>query len=87
MAYENMSELVKQEAYWRDRNDPRERRSYHWGVDYGKDLLRDINEMAHTAGVGAIEQDILKRAFREIKELRATRPDSSRADEAAKENP
>lgn len=80
MAYENMSDLVRQEAYWRDHNDPREQRSYHWGVDYGKDILRDLNEMAHTAGIGAIEQDILKRAFREITQLRKRIADSSSQD-------
>lgn len=71
MAYEHTDDAVNQEMYWRDRNDPRVKRSYLWGVDYGKDILRDLNEMAHTAGVGAIERDLLQRAFREITRLRA----------------
>lgn len=47
------------------------KRSYSWGTDYGKDILRDLNEMAHMAGVGAVERDLLQRAFKEIKRLRA----------------
>jgi hypothetical protein len=48
-------------------NDP----NYKWGMDYGKDLLKDISQLAHAAGTGALHRDMLQRAYREIKRLSA----------------
>lgn len=61
---------IKLEIYRRDHHDPRVNRSYMWGRDYGKDILRDLNEMAHTANVGCLQRDLLQRAFKEITRLR-----------------
>lgn len=52
------------------RLDQHDKGSYVWGRDYGKDLLRDLNKMAHTAGVGCLQRDLLQRAFSEIARLR-----------------
>lgn len=49
-----------------------EAEAFSWAVDYGKDLLKDINRMAHTAGTNAIQRDILQRAYVEISRLRAS---------------
>ncbi len=45
---------------------------YMFGLDYGKDLLKDINQLAHTAGTSALHRDLLQRAYREIKRLAST---------------
>ncbi len=51
-------------------NDP----GYKWGLDYGKDLLKDINQLAHAAGTGSLHRDMLQRAYREILRLSAQPP-------------
>ncbi len=59
------------ELYRRDQHDSG---SYVWGRDYGHDLLRDLNKMAHTAGVGCLQRDLLQRAYTEIVRLRKAAP-------------
>jgi hypothetical protein len=46
-------------------NDP----DFKWGMDYGKDILKDINQLAHAKGTGALHRDVLQRAYREISRL------------------
>jgi len=55
--------------YDEDRSTPEPKRWY-WGRDYGKDLLEDINQLAHYRGTGCIHRDCLQRAHREIRRLR-----------------
>lgn len=43
---------------------------YSWTLDYGKDLLKDINQTIHRGGTHALAQDCLKRCHREIRRLR-----------------
>jgi hypothetical protein len=58
--------------YLRDKRDPMtpERREWRWGRDYGKDLLADINQLAHERGTDGLMRDCLQRAYTEIKRLR-----------------
>lgn len=48
-----------------------ETRAFKWGKDYGKDLLTDINALAHAKGTGALFRDVLRRAHVEISRLTA----------------
>lgn len=66
------------ELYRRDQHD---KGSYVWGRDYGHDLLRDLNKMAHTAGVGCLQRDLLQRAFAEIARLRKRIAEGASANE------
>lgn len=50
---------------------PEALKSFKWGEDYGKDLLIDINQLAHAAGTGALYRDVLQRAYKEIFRARA----------------
>jgi hypothetical protein len=43
---------------------------FKWGVDYGKDLLADLNQLAHASGTTALLRDGLQRAYKEIARLR-----------------
>lgn len=45
-------------------------RPFKWGTDYGKDLLADLNALAHAQGTGALFRDALTRAYSEITRLR-----------------
>jgi hypothetical protein len=54
--------------YRRDVHTP-EPKSWVWGRDYGRDLLADINQLAH-AGTDALTRDCLQRAYAEILRLR-----------------
>lgn len=45
-------------------------RPFRWGEHYGKDLLTDINQLAHAKGTGALFRDALQRAYAEIVRLR-----------------
>jgi hypothetical protein len=45
---------------------------YKWGVDYGNDLLKDINQLAHAKGTGTIYRDVLQRSYIAISRLRAS---------------
>lgn len=60
---------IEHEIYRRTVHEP-DTAPYIWGRDYGKDLLRDLNKMAHTQGVGALTRDLLQRAYSEIVRLR-----------------
>lgn len=60
---------IDHELYRRTQHDPDDG-SYIWGRDYGRDILRDLNKMAHTHGVGALTRDLLQRAYSEIVRLR-----------------
>lgn len=44
---------------------------YKYTTDYGKDLLRDINEIANSPnlGINAVVKDCFQRAYRRIKQL------------------
>lgn len=44
--------------------------TYSFGTDYGKDVLVDLNQLAHTAGTDAIRRDCFQRAYKEIVRLR-----------------
>lgn len=55
----------------RDRAAP-EPKDWYWGRDYNKDLLADINAMAHWRGTDCLTRDILQRAYSEILRLRRT---------------
>ena len=70
--HDRPSSLVQQSALTASAKarDP----NYKFGVDYGKDLLKDINQMAHTAGVAALQRDVLQRAYREIRRLSISAP-------------
>lgn len=61
-------ELVKA-MYDQDRYSGKEP-NWLWCRDYGQDLLRDINQLAHSGFVDPIAQDCFKRCFREIRRLR-----------------
>ena len=57
-------------------NDRTPIKQWSWGLDYGRDLLTDINKCAHAAGTSAITRDCLRRAYREISRLqKATSPE------------
>lgn len=43
---------------------------FSWGADYGKDILVDLNQMAHASGTGPLTRDLLQRAYVEIVRLR-----------------
>ena len=43
---------------------------WRWGVDYGKDILADLNQLAHAKGCGALHRDVMQRAYAEIARLR-----------------
>lgn len=45
-------------------------RPFKWGVDYGKNILVDLNQLAHASGTGALFRDVMTRAFSEITRLR-----------------
>ena len=45
-------------------------RPFKWGEHYGKDLLVDLNQLAHARGTGALFRDALTRAYSEIVRLR-----------------
>lgn len=53
--------------YHRD-HDPLNK-TWSWGRDYGKDILADLNMMAHSRG-DALLRDLLQRSYREIIRLR-----------------
>lgn len=44
--------------------------TYKFGTDYGKDLLADLNALAHRSGTDAVMRDALQRAYAEIVRLR-----------------
>lgn len=59
----------------------------YWGRDYGKNLLADINQLAHSPGMDVITRDCLKRAYKEISRLQTAKRSALQiADERAKEN-
>jgi len=68
---------VAHELYRRDQHDPG---PYRWGAEYGKDLLRDINALAHATGTGALTRDCLQRAYKEISRLQKLAAHGDRAD-------
>lgn len=43
---------------------------WSWGRDYGKDILVDLNMLAHAKGTTALMRDGLQRAYKEIVKLR-----------------
>jgi hypothetical protein len=43
---------------------------WRWGIDYGKDILTDLNQLAHSQGCGALYRDVMQRAYSEITRLR-----------------
>lgn len=57
-------ERINQNLHWRDHHQPSS--TYQWGCHYGKDLLVDINQMAHSKGTDAVTRDLLQRAYSEI---------------------
>lgn len=46
---------------------------YKFATDYGKDLLVDLNQLAHTSGTDCTQRDVMQRAFKEITRLRDDR--------------
>lgn len=44
---------------------------FKWGEHYGKDILVDLNQLAHAKGTGALFRDVMQRAYSEISRLRA----------------
>lgn len=52
-----------------DQNEP-EPKTWYWGRDYGKDLLADLNQLAHLRGTNCLLRDGLQRAYKEISRLR-----------------
>ena len=42
---------------------------FKWGTDYGKDLLVDLNQLAHAAGTGPLHRDAFQRAYAEVASL------------------
>lgn len=63
-----MTSEIDHERYRRDRqiNDTA---PYLFGRDYGRDLLTDINQLAHAAGTNCLIRDCLQRAHKEIARL------------------
>lgn len=62
-----------------------EPRGWVWGRDYGKDILADLNALAHSKGTDILTRDALQRAYKEIDRLRkrgngqaATRPEETK---------
>jgi hypothetical protein len=43
---------------------------WRWGEQYGKDILADLNQLAHSQGCGALYRDVMQRAYTEISRLR-----------------
>lgn len=62
-------DTIRQELEWRDAEALRAEK-FVWGADYGKDILVDLNRLAHAVGTGALHRDALRRAFVEITRLR-----------------
>lgn len=59
------------DLHWLDHHDVGAPKTWVWGRDYGKDILADLNQLAHTKGTDAIMRDALQRAHREIRKLRS----------------
>ena len=66
-------ETLNQNLRHRDMKIP-EPKNWCWGRDYGKDLLADINQLAHSRGTDCLMRDCLQRAYSEISRLRKQGP-------------
>lgn len=67
-----MTDELNRAIYMRDKRERQtpEPRAWVWGRDYGKDLLADLNQLAHTRGTDCVMRDCLQRAYSELARLR-----------------
>lgn len=57
--------------------------AFKWGEDYGKDLLTDLNQLAHEKGTDAVRRDAFQRAYKTISRERTTAEQMAEALRAA----